>query len=162
MMMGVGDQPSAHCLSNSGHHSIAPMRGSSIRPSGLGPGIPGRNAHPSTGTRLPSRLSSRGPEWPRSRASSRFCLFRKARAVVFHEVQPRSSLQLGQYVQYGRLHPEKMLANDGMGEEQSLIQPQSSYLGLTGSRHITSSLPLFFTLLFLSESRTSSLSPLHL
>lgn len=55
-----------------------------------------------------------------------------------------------------------MLANDEMGEEQSLILPQFWYLRLTGSRHITSSLPLFFTLLFLSEPRTTSLPPLHL
>lgn len=35
-----------------------------------------------------------------------------ARAAVLREVQPRSSLQL---VQYGRLHPDKMLAKREMG-----------------------------------------------
>lgn len=125
------------------------MRGPFPRPSGLGPGILGRHAHPSAATRLPGRSYSRDLSGPAAGLLASLPIL-TARAAVFHEVQPRSSLQP---LQYGRLHPQEMLAKSGMEGEQSLTWPQffgpsqPFYLRLTGSRHITSSLPLFLTLL---------------
>lgn len=165
MMRRVGDQPSAHCPSYSGHHStrIAPMRGSSIRPSGLGPGIPGRNAYPPTGTRLPSRLSSRGPEWPKSRPRRNSAYSEKLELLCSTRCSLDLPCSLANMSNMGGCIRERCWQTMGWGKSRASSGPSSGwYLRLTGSRHITSLLPLFFTLLFLSEPRTTSLPPLHL
>lgn len=119
MTNGCERQPSARCPSSWSYTipataSSAPMRGhlQSLRPSGLGPGTPGRTAHPlPAATRLPGRSYFRDLSGPGAGLLAILPIL-TARAAVSHEVQPRSSLQL---VQYGRLHPDKMLANGEMG-----------------------------------------------
>lgn len=107
-------QPSAHCNPSHSGHQVE-LRQCEGRPSGppvLGPRrsrqtcSPPLGGHKTAWTVLPAR-----PEWPQEPAFLASLPILTARAAVFHEVQPRSSLQL---VQYGRLHPGEMLAKSGM------------------------------------------------
>lgn len=110
------------------YHASPPMRGPQ-RPS-LPPALRSwphafqAEMVPSEATGLPGRSCFRGLDGPGFNLPASLPI-QVARAAVFHEVQLRPSLQLAQY---GRSHPARMLANDAMGGEQSLIWPRFLYL----------------------------------